>query len=98
MTALHPQIEKILNAMAEPQLHLTGGYVPFAVTKAERVADGDPPLSLQERYGNTAGYTTAVTAAVNSLINQRLMLASDANGAIGNVVVWFSQATGGALP
>jgi hypothetical protein len=63
---------------------LTGGYVPFAVTKAQRIASGDPRLSLQERYGNTAGYVSAVTAAVNNLVNQRLMLASDASGAISN--------------
>ena len=34
---------------------LTGSYIPFAVTKAQRLASGDPRLSLQERYGNTAG-------------------------------------------
>lgn len=39
-------------------------YIPFAVTKNERLANGDPRLSLQERYGNTAGYTATVMAAV----------------------------------
>jgi len=77
---------------------LTGSYIPFAVTKAERLANGDPRLSLQERYGNTAGYTSAVTAAVNSLVSQRLMLASDAAGAISNATGWFTQASGGMLP
>jgi hypothetical protein len=77
---------------------LTGSYIPFRVTKAERLASGDPRLSLEERYGNTAGYTSAVTAAVNSLVNQRLMLASDADSAISNAVGWFTQATGGTLP
>ncbi len=57
---------------------LTGGYVPFAVTKAQRQAKGDPRLSLEERYGSKANYVTAVTAAVNGLVSQRLMLASDA--------------------
>jgi Alpha/beta hydrolase domain len=77
---------------------LTGSYIPFAVTKAERLASGDPRLSLQERYGNTAGYTSAVTAAVNSLVSQRLMLTSDAAGAISNATAWFVQASGGVLP
>jgi hypothetical protein len=77
---------------------LTGGYIPFAVTKAQRIASGDPRLSLQERYGNTAGYVSAVTAAVNSLVSQRLMLASDATGAINNATTWFTQASGGMLP
>src|SRR6185295_4123820 len=26
------------------------GYIPFAVTKADRTASGDPRLSLEERY------------------------------------------------
>ena len=77
---------------------LTGSYIPFAVTKAERLASGDPRLSLQERYGNTAGYTAAVTAAVNKLVSERLMLASDAAGAITNATAWFTQAAGGMLP
>ena len=76
---------------------LTGSYIPFAVTKAERLANGDPRLSLQERYRNTAGYTAAVTAAVNRLVSERLMLASDAAGAIGNATAWFTQASGGML-
>jgi hypothetical protein len=98
LLALAPGAEARITSITGDTCDLTGGYVPFAVTKAERVADGDPRLSLQERYGNIAGYTAAVTAAVNSLINQRLMLASDANGAIGNAVAWFTQAAGGALP
>ena len=40
-----------------------GGMIPFAVTMAERLANGDPRLSLQERYGTHAGYVAAVTAA-----------------------------------
>jgi len=77
---------------------LTGGYIPFAVTKAQRIASGDPRLSLQERYGSTAGYISAVTAAVNSLVSQRLILSSDAAGAISNATAWFTQASGGMLP
>ncbi len=68
------------------------------MTKAQRIASGDPRLSLQERYGNTAGYVSAVTAAVNSLVNQRLMLTSDATGAISNATAWFTQASGAMLP
>ena len=30
---------------------LGGGYIPFAKTKAQRLASGDPRLSLEERYG-----------------------------------------------
>jgi hypothetical protein len=77
---------------------LTGGYVPFAITKAQRMTTGDPRLSLEERYGSTAGYVNAVTAAVNRLVSERLMLASDAPGAITNATAWFTQASKGMLP
>ena len=33
---------------------LNGGFIPFAKTKAERLASGDPRPSLEERYGNHA--------------------------------------------
>ena len=37
-----------------------GGMVPFAKTKAQRIAAGDPRLSLEERYKTHAGYVAAV--------------------------------------
>jgi len=76
---------------------LTGSYIPFAITKAQRQA-GDTRLSLEERYGSTAGYVNAVTTAVNKLVSERLMLASDAPGAIANATAWFAQASKGMLP
>jgi hypothetical protein len=39
---------------------LSGGYWPFAKTKAERVASGDPRLSLEERYGSHQAYVDRV--------------------------------------
>jgi hypothetical protein len=44
----------------------TGGMIPFANTQAERLASGDPRLSLQERYGSHNGYVAAVIAAANN--------------------------------
>jgi hypothetical protein len=61
---------------------LTGGWVPFALTKAERQAAHDPRPSLQERYGTLAAYTTAATAAANALVGEGLLLASDAAAAV----------------
>jgi hypothetical protein len=58
---------------------LNGGYIPFAKTKAERVATGDPRLSLEERYGTHDRYVTAVRAATKRLVQQRLLLAEDAD-------------------
>ena len=40
-----------------------GGMIPFAETRAQRMASGDPRLSLEERYENHDGYVEAVKAA-----------------------------------
>jgi hypothetical protein len=61
---------------------LTGSYFPFAITKAERRADGDPRPSLQELYGSHAGFVNAVTAAANQLVNERFLLDVDAGADI----------------
>jgi alpha/beta hydrolase family protein len=50
-----------------------GGMVPFAKTKAQRLANKDPRLSLEERYGTHAGYVAAVKAAANNAACQGYM-------------------------
>ena len=57
----------------------TGGYVPFAKTKAERLASGDPRPSLEERYGNQAGYVAAVRTAAEKAVHDRFLLREDAD-------------------
>jgi Alpha/beta hydrolase domain len=57
---------------------LTGSYFPFATTKADRLANGDPRPSLQELYSNHAGFVNAVTVAANELVNERFLLDVDA--------------------
>jgi hypothetical protein len=54
-----------------------GGMIPFAVTAAERAATGDPRLSLTERYGDHAGYVTAVTKAADNAMAQGYLLPAD---------------------
>jgi hypothetical protein len=60
----------------------TGGYVPFAATKAERVAAGDPRLSIEERYGNQDGYLCVVRRAANELVQSGFLLREDADRTI----------------
>ena len=60
----------------------TGGYVPFAVTKAERVAAGDARPSLEERYGNQDGYLCVVRRAANELVQSRWLSREDADRTI----------------
>jgi Alpha/beta hydrolase domain len=55
-----------------------GQQIGFAKTKAERIALGDPRLSLEERYPSHADYVNAVTAAANGLARDRLLLEEDA--------------------
>ena len=57
---------------------LVGGYVPFARTKAERTASGDPRLSLQERYGTEDGYMCQVRTAAARAVKDRFLLPADA--------------------
>jgi hypothetical protein len=56
-----------------------GGYVPFAVTRAERVKAGDPRPSLEERYGSQEGYVCVVRRAADALVRDRLLLEADAD-------------------
>src|SRR5204863_485901 len=58
---------------------LSGAYVPFAKTKAERQAANDPRPSVEERYGDQGGYLKAVEAAARALVNERFLLQEDAD-------------------
>ena len=59
-----------------------GGMIPFAKTKAERLANGDPRLSLEERYKTHAGYVEAVKAAAARAVAQGFLLQPDADSLI----------------
>lgn len=59
-----------------------GGMIPFAKTKEERLANGDPRLSLEERYGDHAGYVKAVREAAANAIAQGFLLPDDAEDLI----------------
>ncbi len=61
----------------------TGGYLPFAKTRAERLASGDPRLSLEERYGSQEGYVCVVQRAAKKAVAERFLLQADADRMIG---------------
>ena len=54
-----------------------GMYIPFPRTRSERLASGDPRLSLEERYRTHDGYVEAVTNAARRLMQERLLLEED---------------------
>ncbi len=56
-----------------------GGYIPFAKTKAERLASDDPRFSLEERYGTHENYVAKVRAAAERLVRTRYLLQDDAD-------------------
>ena len=55
-----------------------GGWIPFATTKAERLAAGDPRPSLEERYGTHDGYVLVVRKAAEQAVRERFLLPDDA--------------------
>jgi hypothetical protein len=55
----------------------SGQRLPFAETKAARLAGGDPRLSLQERYKDHDTYVKLVTSAAQRLEHERLLLDED---------------------
>ena len=60
----------------------SGSYFPFKATKAERIASGDPRLSLEERYPNHEDYVTKVKRSTKKLLDERLLLKKDAKAII----------------
>lgn len=67
-----------------------GGFIPFAKTKAERTANGDPRLSLEERYRDHAGYVQAVKSAADKLVEDGFLLPDDAAAMISQAqkMIW----------
>jgi hypothetical protein len=57
---------------------LAGGYIPFARTRAERLASGDPRLSIEERYTTYGNYYFAASVMAKQMIAQRFLLVEDA--------------------
>src|SRR5262249_13418762 len=57
---------------------LTGSYIPFPRTAAEREKAGDPRKSIEERYGSFDEYKKRCEAACAELVKQRYLLQEDA--------------------
>ena len=56
---------------------VVGGAIPFAVTREERLASGDPRASIEERYGSRDEYLERVRACAESLVESGYVLAED---------------------
>jgi hypothetical protein len=62
--------------------NLQGSFIPFAATKAERIAAGDPRLSIEERYPRKDAYLTAFKKAADDLVAKRFLLPDDADSLV----------------
>jgi len=56
---------------------MTGSFIPFARTKAERVKAGDPRLSVEERYASKQAYLDKVRVAAGDLVQGGYLLERD---------------------
>jgi hypothetical protein len=60
----------------------SGQFIPFAKTRADRMASGDPRLSAAERYTTYGNYSFAVQSYVKRMIANRWLLLEDAAAVI----------------
>jgi hypothetical protein len=58
---------------------LSGSFMPFPRTRAERIATGDPRPSIEERYGSRERYEKEFAAACADLVKRRYLLKEDAD-------------------
>ena len=77
---------------------LLGSYIPFARTREEREAGGDPRLSIEERYGGVDEYLRRVRAAATSLVRDRYMLEEDLDGVLARARTHWDYAMGDRPP
>ena len=56
---------------------LTGQFIPFAMTKAARLATGDPRKSVEERYKSFKEYQDKLEKAIDESVKQGHLLCED---------------------
>ena len=79
----------------------SGGYIPFAVTKAEREKARDPRPSIEERYSSRADYLAKVAEVAKRLAAERYVLDRDVPAIIeaaGNHWDWRMTSTQSSGP
>ncbi len=62
--------------------NLQGSFIPFAATKAERIAAGDSRLSIEERFPTKDVYFAAFKKAADDLVAKRFLLPDDARSLV----------------
>jgi len=72
---------------------LLGSYIPFAKTRAERAASGDPRLSIEERYRDLDDYLRRIRSAAMDLVRQRYLLQEDLDDVLTRATLHWNFAT-----
>ena len=70
---------------------LNGAFIPFARTRAERLASNDPRLSIEERYGSRAGFMTAATASIDHAIAERFLLPIQRDAIVAKMGAYWDE-------
>ena len=73
-------------AHANDGCEAAGQYLPFAKTKADRQASGDPRRSVEERYPSFDKYYNQVKRAVENMVRDRLLLCEDADDQLERLI------------
>ena len=63
-----------------------GSFIPFRKTRAERLAAGDPRLSLEERYATHDGYVEAVRKGAAKAMAAGFLLPADADTLVAQAI------------
>lgn len=63
---------------ADDGCEAAGQFIPFARTRAARLAAGDPRPSVEERYPSFEAYRRAIVQSLDDLVRDRLLLCEDA--------------------
>ncbi len=63
-----------------------GSRIPFAETRAERMAEGDPRLSIEERYASNEDLAARLRSVCDEMIATRLLLPEDAERMLAAVL------------
>jgi hypothetical protein len=72
---------------------LVGSYLPFAPTKSAREANGDPRLSLEERYRGVDDYLQRIRSSAMDLIRRQYLLAEDLDSIVERAKTHWTFAT-----
>ncbi len=61
----------------DQRVSFEGSWIPFPMTKPDRIKIGDPRLSVEERYKDRSDYLARYTNALDELIKERWILPED---------------------